>query len=65
MNKQDFEKENQRAERILFSINSCHISLTTIYEKLVDREMTTVKNDIKSTIAELKTLMNSVDDDDF
>jgi hypothetical protein len=65
MNKEDFQKENERAGRILFSIDNCHTSLATIYEKLVDREMQTVKSDIKSVISELKTLMNSVDDDDF
>jgi len=65
MNKEDLKKENERAARIIFSIDSCHKSLTVVYEKLVDREMQTVKNDIKSVISELKTLMNSVDDDDF
>jgi hypothetical protein len=65
MSKENFKEENDRAFRIFFSIDSCHKTLTVVYEKLVDREFDAVKNDIRSIITELKTIIKSVDDDDF
>ena len=61
----DFNKENERAFRIYFTIDSCHTALTDIYEKLVDREFDTVEKDIRGIISELRIIIKSIEEDDF
>lgn len=57
--------DEERAERILFSINECHESLTCIYEGLVDREFKEAEKKLKEIIIELKLMLRSIEDDDF
>jgi hypothetical protein len=57
--------ENERAHRILLRISHCHISLTNIYENLVDREFSTIEKDAKYVIMELKMILKSMEEDDF
>lgn len=59
------DSENERANRILLRINHCHISLTNIYEGLVDREFSTIDKEAKYIIMELRFILKSLDDDDF
>jgi hypothetical protein len=59
------DSENERANRILLRINHCHISLTNIYEGLVDREFSTIDKDAKYVIMELRFILKSLEDDDF
>jgi len=59
------DNEERRAERISFSINECHISLTCIYEELVDREFSDAEKKLKELIMELKLMLRSIEDDDF
>ena len=61
----NLDKENERAFRICFTIDSCHNALTEIYEKLVDREFDTVEKDIRGVISELRIIIKSIEDDDF
>lgn len=57
--------EEDRAARILFTINECHLSLTEVYEGLVDREFTDAEKKLKEIIMELKLMLRSIEDDDF
>jgi len=59
------DSENERANRILLRINHCHISLTNIYEGLVDREFSAIDKDAKYVIMELRFILKSLEDDDF
>lgn len=59
------DKENIRAQRIIFRINLNHLLLTDIYEKLVDRDFVSVEKDIKDIIADLRLILKSLEDDDF
>jgi hypothetical protein len=63
--KADKRQENERASRISFRITHCHISLTKIYEDLVDREFSSVEKEAKYIIIELKSLLKSMQEDDF
>lgn len=57
--------ENERASRILLRINHCHISLTNIYEGLVDREFDHIEKEAKYVIMELRMILKSIEEDDF
>ena len=59
------DSEELRAERIMFSINECHLSLTCVYEGLVDREFKDAEKKLKEIIMELKLMLRSIEDDDF
>lgn len=62
----DFQdKENIRAQRIIFRINLNHLLLTDIYEKLVDRDFVSVEKDIKDIITDLRLILKSIEEDDF
>lgn len=62
----DFQdKENIRAQRIIFRINLNHLLLTDIYEKLVDRDFLSAEKDIKDIMADLRLILKSLEDDDF
>jgi hypothetical protein len=57
--------ENERAHRIAIRMNSCHVSLTNIYEKLVDREFDGIDKEAKYIIMELRFILKALEDDDF
>ncbi len=57
--------ENERAKRIAFMIEGFHLSLSNIYEKIVDREYDSVTEELKTLIKDLKTLIKIIEDDDF
>lgn len=57
--------ENDRAYRISFRIKENHILLSSIYEKLVDREFIPAEKDIKKLITDLRLIIKSIQDDDF
>jgi hypothetical protein len=57
--------ENERAFRIALRLTNCHISLTTIYESLVDREFDSIEKETKRITMEMKFILKSIKDDDF
>ena len=57
--------ENERAFRIALRLANCHISLTTIYESLVDREFDSIEKETKRVTMEMKFILKSIKDDDF
>ena len=58
-------KESDRAERILFNIEECQELLTNLYEGLVDREYEGATKDAQQMIIEIKTIIKSIEEDDF
>ena len=58
-------KESDRAERILFNIEECQELLTNLYEGLVDREYEGATKDAQQIIIEIKTIIKSIEEDDF
>jgi hypothetical protein len=65
MNQELNDSEDKRAYRISFRINSCHQSLTVIYESLVDREFSVSEKEIRQVISEMKLIIKSIQHDDF
>lgn len=62
----DIEQERIRAARIAFTTEGFHTSVATIYEKLVDREYESVKEDIKSFIKDLRDIIKTIEyEEDF
>lgn len=59
------KNENERAKRIAFMIEGFHLSLSSIYEKIVDREYDSATEQIKVLIRDLKELIKIIEDDDF
>lgn len=57
--------ENERAFRIHLRIHHCHITLSNIYENLVDRDFDSVSKDAKFVMAEIKLILKALEDDDF
>lgn len=57
--------EIERANRICMRMDDIHISVADIYEKLVDREFTTVPDKVKSIVSDLRMMLKSMEDDDF
>lgn len=57
--------EIERAMRISMRMEDCHLVISDIYEKLVDREFDTVPQQIKSLISDLRMVLKSMEDDDF
>lgn len=57
--------ENERAERISFMTEGFHLNITSIYEKLVDREYLSAKEEIKSLMRDLRATIKLIEDDDF
>ncbi len=57
--------EQDRASRISFMTEGFHESITSIYEKLVDREYDPCREDIKALIRDLREVIKIIDDDDF
>lgn len=63
--KNELNKENARAERIVFRINQHHLLLANIYENLVDRDFKPAEKDIRDLIIDLRLIIKSLEDDDF
>lgn len=59
------EQENERAFRIASRINQYHLILATIYENLVDMEFDHVNADVRFLIFELRSVLKSMEDNDF
>lgn len=59
------EQENDRAQRIAFMTEGFHESVTSIYEKMVDREYLSAREDIKSLMRDLRATIKLIEDDDF
>lgn len=57
--------EIERAMRISMRMEDCHLVISDIYEKLVDREFDTVPQQIKCLISDLRMVLKSMEDDDF
>ena len=58
-------EELDRAFRTSFIINENHLLLNSIYESLVDREFVLAQKDIKIIISDLRSIIKSIDEDDF
>lgn len=63
--KKELNKENARAERIVFRINQHHLLLANIYENLVDRDFKPAEKDLRDLIIDLRLIIKSLEDDDF
>jgi hypothetical protein len=59
------KSEDERAYRIAFIINDCHIVLANVYENLVDREFVSADKDLRLVISELRLILKSIEEDDF
>ena len=57
--------EIERANRISMRMDDIHVAVADIYEKLVDREFTTVPDKVKSIVSDLRMMLKSMEDDDF
>jgi hypothetical protein len=58
-------QEKERAHRISFMTEGFHISVSTIYEKVVDREYVDAKKDIIDLLRDLRQIIKIMEDDDF
>lgn len=58
-------QENERAQRISFMTEGFHEDITSVYEKLVDKEYVSATEKIKSLIRELRATIKLIEDDDF
>ena len=59
------QQENDRAQRISFMTEGVHIEVSSIYEKLVDREYDSAMEKTKSLIRDLRAIIKLIEDDDF
>jgi hypothetical protein len=59
------DSDNDRAQRISFMTEGFHQEVTSIYEKLVDREYDPAIGQIKSLIRDLRATIKLIEDDDF
>ena len=59
------DSDNDRAHRISFMTEGFHQEVTSIYEKLVDREYDPAIGQIKSLIRDLRATIKLIEDDDF
>jgi hypothetical protein len=59
------DSDNDRAQRISFMTEGFHQEVTSIYEKLVDREYDPAISQIKSLIRDLRATIKLIEDDDF
>ena len=64
MNKINTE-EKERAYRISFMTEGFHISISTIYEKVVDKDYVEAKVDIINLLRDLRQVIKIMEDDDF
>jgi len=61
----DNRLEKERAHRIGIRMEDIHLTVTDIYEKLVDREFDDIPTKVKTIITDLRMLLKSMEDDDF
>ena len=59
------EQEKDRGHRISFMTDGFHDDVTSIYEKLVDREYDSAIEKIKSLMKDLRATIKIIEDDDF
>jgi hypothetical protein len=59
------EQENNRAQRIAYMTEGFHEIVTSIYEKLVDREYDSATQDIKELMRDLRATLKLIEDEDF
>lgn len=59
------EQDNERAQRIAFMTEGFHQEVTSIYEKLVDKEYLSAAEKIKSLMRDLRATIKLIEDDDF
>jgi len=59
------DDENSRAQRIAFMTEGFHEEVTSIYEKLVDRDYHLATERIKSLMRDLRATIKLIEDDDF
>lgn len=59
------QQENDRAQRIAFMTEGVHLEVSSIYEKLVDREYDSAMEKTKSLIRDLRAIIKLIEDDDF
>lgn len=57
--------ETERARRIYMRMEDCHLIITEVYEKLVDRDFESVPFKVKILISDLRMILKSMEDDDF
>jgi hypothetical protein len=58
-------QEKERARRISFMTEGFHISVSAIYESVVDREYVDAKKDIIDLLRDLRQVIKIMEDDDF
>jgi len=59
------DQENKRAQRIMYMTEGFHEIVTSIYEKLVDREYDSATQDIKELMRDLRATLKLIEDEDF
>ena len=59
------QEEKDRAHRISFMTEGFHLSVTSIYEKLVDREYDSATETIKELMRDLRATIKLIEDEDF
>ena len=59
------EQEKNRGRRIAFMTEGFHEDITSIYERLVDREYDSATDGIKMLVRELRAVIKLIEDDDF
>ena len=59
------DQENKRAQRIMYMTEGFHEIVTSIYEKLVDREYDSATQDIKELTRDLRATIKLIEDEDF
>jgi hypothetical protein len=57
--------ESERAQRIIFMTEGFQVSITSINERLIDREYDTIREDIRLLIHDLREVVKIMEDDDF
>lgn len=57
--------ESERAQRIIFMTEGFQVSITSITERLIDREYDTIREDIRLLIHDLREVVKIMEDDDF
>lgn len=58
-------EEQGRAHRIMMMTEDLHNNITSVYEKLVDREYSSAKDELRQTIKDIRLLITRIEDDDL
>ena len=59
------QDDKDRAHRIGFMTEGFHLNVTSIYEKLVDREYDSATETIKDLMRDLRATIKLIEDEDF